>query len=132
MSVVTTPSAFLNSGEYLGGLYTQWAYHYAGATVGSRFDDRVAGKVKEFAPNAKIGVTFDPHSHLSQRRVQNADIITVFKEFPHTDFVRTGEDCVRLTLAALTGEITPVISTFDCKMIEVLDRKSTRLNSSHT
>ena len=75
---------------------------------------------RSLAPTAKIGVTFDPHSHLSPRRVQNADIITVFKEFPHTDFVRTAEDCVRLTLAALAGEIAPVISTFDAKMIEVL------------
>jgi F5/8 type C domain/Dolichyl-phosphate-mannose-protein mannosyltransferase len=39
VGVVTTPSAVLNTAEYMGGLYTQWAYHYAGATVGSRFDD---------------------------------------------------------------------------------------------
>ena len=35
-------------------------------------------------PDIKIGVTFDPHSHLGARRVDNADVITVFKEFPHT------------------------------------------------
>lgn len=75
---------------------------------------------RALAPNAVIGVTFDPHSHLSARRVRNADVITVFKEFPHTDFVRTAEDCVRLTLAAVRGEIAPAISTFDARMIEVL------------
>lgn len=75
---------------------------------------------RALAPLAKIGVSFDPHSHLSDRRVMNADIITVFKEFPHTDFVRAGEDCVRLTLSAHAKEIAPVIATFDCKMIEVL------------
>jgi microcystin degradation protein MlrC len=75
---------------------------------------------RALAPSAKIGVSFDPHSHLSARRVRNADIITVFKEFPHTDFVRAGEDCVALTLAALKGKIAPVISTFDVRMIEVL------------
>ena len=32
-------------------------------------------------PQAKIGVTFDPHSHLSDQRVRHADVITVFKEF---------------------------------------------------
>jgi len=67
-----------------------------------------------------IGVTFDPHSHLSQKRVDNADVIHVFKEFPHTDFVRTGEECVDLTLRAAQGEIVPVMSVFDVRMIDIL------------
>ena len=69
---------------------------------------------------AKIGVSFDPHSHLSEPRVANADIITVFKEFPHTDFVETGEACVDLTLRAMRGEIAPVLSVFDVRMMDVL------------
>jgi len=71
-------------------------------------------------PSATIGVTFDPHSHLSQKRVDNADIITVFKEFPHTDFAETGEACVELVLRTLKGEIAPVLSTFDVRMIDIL------------
>ena len=67
-----------------------------------------------------IGVTFDPHSHLSARRVENADIITVFKEFPHTDFVEVAEDLADLAHRTTTGQITPCMSTFDCRMIEVL------------
>lgn len=71
-------------------------------------------------PAVRIGVTFDPHSHLSAKRHENADIITVFKEFPHTDFAETGEACVDLTLRAAKGEIDPRISVFDVRMIEVL------------
>ncbi|MEM9577602.1 MAG: M81 family metallopeptidase [Pseudomonadota bacterium] len=71
-------------------------------------------------PDATIGVTFDPHSHLSDKRVENANIITVFKEFPHTDFVRTAEDCVDLTLRTARGEITPEMQVFDVRMIDVL------------
>ena len=69
---------------------------------------------------AIIGATFDPHSHLSERRYANADIITVFKEFPHTDFVEVAENLVDLVQRSSMKEIAPVISTFDCKMIEVL------------
>lgn len=69
---------------------------------------------------ATVGVTFDPHSHLSERRVRNADLITVFKEFPHTDFVETAENLVHLANMTDTGRISPVISSFDCRMIEVL------------
>ena len=68
---------------------------------------------------AKIGVTFDPHSHLSDKRVKHADIITVFKEFPHTDFVETAQLCVDLTLKAARGKIKPEIKVFDVKMIDV-------------
>lgn len=75
---------------------------------------RIAGS------EAVIGVTFDPHSHLSAKRVENADLITVFKEFPHTDFVTVAENLIALVHRATTGEIKPKISTFDCKMIEVL------------
>lgn len=71
-------------------------------------------------PDVRIGVTFDPHSHLSAKRHENADIITVFKEFPHTDFVETAEACVDLTLRAARGEIAPEISVFDVRMIDVL------------
>lgn len=67
-----------------------------------------------------IGTTFDPHSHLSKRRTDNANLVTVFKEFPHTDFVDVAEDLVVLVHDASLGKITPVISAFDCKMIEVL------------
>lgn len=71
-------------------------------------------------PGVRIGASFDPHSHLSPARVENADIITVFKEFPHTDFVEAGEACVALTLSAARGEIAPTLSVFDVRMIDVL------------
>ena len=67
-----------------------------------------------------IGATFDPHSHLSQLRTNNLNLMTVFKEFPHTDFVEVAEVLVELTHRASLDKIKPVISTFDCKMIEIL------------
>ena len=70
--------------------------------------------------DAIIGATFDPHSHLTDRRIQNADVITVFKEFPHTDFVTVAEDLVDLTHRMAARQIAPKISVFDCRMIEVL------------
>ena len=71
-------------------------------------------------PNVVVGATFDPHSHLSARRIEFADLITVFKEFPHTDFVEVAEDLVTLVEQMATLRIVPKISVFDCRMIEVL------------
>lgn len=80
----------------------------------------LAAARKIVGPDVVIGVSFDPHSHLSNLRVKSVDIITVFKEFPHTDFVETGEACVDLTLRTVRNEIDPVISVFDVHMIDVL------------
>lgn len=82
--------------------------------------DLIESARKIAGPECKIGASFDPHSHLSEKRTANADIITVFKEFPHTDFAETGEACADLTLRAARGEISPVISVYDPKMIDIL------------
>jgi len=71
-------------------------------------------------PETIVGATLDPHSHLSALRVENADLLVAFKEFPHTDFVIVAEDLIRLVARALNGEIRPVLSVFDCRMIDVL------------
>jgi microcystin degradation protein MlrC len=77
-------------------------------------------KVRELVgERVHIGVTFDPHSHLSDRRVKHADVITVFKEFPHTDFVGVAEDLIELIHRSSTGDVQPKMSVFDCKMIEI-------------
>ena len=71
-------------------------------------------------PKVIIGVTFDPHSHFSKKCEVNADIITIFKEFPHTDFVKTAKDCIDLSIKTFDKIIKPTISTFDVKMMTIL------------
>ena len=95
-----------------------------GAMVAQGYDDcegDLLERVRVIAgPNAIIACEFDPHSHLTPKRVAACDIMAAFLEFPHTDFYERGEHVVELALAALRGKIKPVISTFDCRMIAVL------------
>jgi len=86
-----------------------------GAMVADGCDD-CEGELLEMVraivgPDAKIGASFDPHSHLTGRRIANLDVLTAFKEFPHTDFVAAGEACAALTMRASTGEISPALSS---------------------
>ncbi len=67
-----------------------------------------------------VAATLDPHSHLSQRRTQNANLLIAFKEFPHTDFVETAEKLCDLAARAAKREIRPITSVFDCRMITLL------------
>ena len=66
-----------------------------------------------------IGASLDPHSHLTDKRFKFANLLCAFKEFPHTDFVQTGEKIVDLVIRTIKGEINPKMAQFDCKMIDV-------------
>ncbi len=92
-----------------------------GAMVADGYDDCEGDLIERMrnivGPSAPIGVELDPHCHMTQKRVKNATLIICFKEFPHTDFVARGEEVVELTLQAVRGQIRPVMSLCDCRMI---------------
>lgn len=95
-----------------------------GAMVAQGYDDCEGDLLERVrtivGPDVLIACELDPHSHLTAKRVANADILAAFLEFPHTDFYERGEHVVDLALDALNGQTRPVISTFDCRMIAVL------------
>jgi microcystin degradation protein MlrC len=94
-----------------------------GAMVAQGYDDcegDLLERIRDLVgPDVLIAAELDPHSHLTKKRVANADILAAFLEFPHTDFYERGEHVVDLALRTLRGGIRPVISTFDCRMIGV-------------
>ena len=92
-----------------------------GAMVAHGYDD-VEGDIIErtraiVGPKCVIGVELDPHCHLTLKRVEIADIIILYKEFPHTDVVDRAEEVLDLTLKTIRGEIKPVMSLYDCRQI---------------
>lgn len=94
-----------------------------GAMVAQGYDDCEGDLLERVraivGPDILVASEFDPHSHLTPKRVENLNIFASFLEFPHTDFYERGEHVVDLALDALKGHIKPVISTFDCHMISV-------------
>ncbi|MFT4150646.1 MAG: M81 family metallopeptidase [Paracoccaceae bacterium] len=70
-------------------------------------------------PQVLVCAELDPHSHLTAKRVAAVKFFTVFKEFPHTDFVDRAEDLWRIAVDTLEGRVNPVMSVFDCRMIDV-------------
>src|ERR1700730_3183457 len=93
-----------------------------GAMVAHGYDD-VEGDIIErvralVGPKTVIGVELDPHCHLTLKRVRLADIIVLYKEFPHTDVVERAEDVLDLVLRTLRGAVKPVMSLYDCRQIQ--------------
>jgi len=91
-----------------------------GAMVAHGYDDcegDLLARARAIAPNAVIGGEIDPHAHLTDAMVHNADFIVAFKEFPHTDFLARAEDLAALCLAKASGEIAPYACVFDLRHI---------------
>ncbi|BAK82494.1 M81 family metallopeptidase [Komagataeibacter medellinensis] len=95
-----------------------------GAMVAQGYDDCEGDLLSHIracvGPDVVIGATFDPHSHLTPLRVSCLNIMNAFLEFPHTDFMVRAEQVIDLVLRAVRHQIRPIISTFDCRMIDVL------------
>ena len=89
-----------------------------GAMVAYGYDDvegDLIARIRDIVgPDCIIGAELDPHCHLTRKRLTAADILVLYKEFPHTDIVERAEDLVTLVLKAVRGEIDPVSSVYDC------------------
>ena len=59
-------------------------------------------------PGVPIAVALDLHGNVTQRMVDNADIIVGFKTYPHVDMAETGEHAARLLVDAVAGRARPV------------------------
>jgi microcystin degradation protein MlrC len=92
-----------------------------GAMVADGYDDcegDLLARARDIVgQGAIIGAEYDLHCHLTEKRVAACDIVVLFKEFPHTDFLARAEELVDLSLRAARGEIRPTIGTFDCRLL---------------
>ncbi|WEK03620.1 MAG: M81 family metallopeptidase [Candidatus Devosia phytovorans] len=94
-----------------------------GAMVAQGYDDAegdILSQVRDIVgPDVLVCAELDPHSHLTAKRAAAADYFVYFKEFPHTDFVDRARDLWSIAVRALRKEVRPVMSVFDCRMIDV-------------
>jgi microcystin degradation protein MlrC len=63
-----------------------------------------------------VGAELDPHCHLSDAMVANADILVAYKEYPHTDIRERALELVDFCAAQAEGRISPVAAMVDCEM----------------
>lgn len=84
-----------------------------GAMVTETSDDGegdLLERIRQVCPHAPIAVALDLHGNVTQKMVDNADIIVSFKTYPHIDMYETGELAGRILLAKLKGESAAVVA----------------------
>ena len=61
-------------------------------------------------PEVPIVAPLDLHTNLSDEMVAEADAFVGYKEYPHIDMPETGARALQILLAAVRGEVTPVMA----------------------
>ncbi len=92
-----------------------------GAMVADGYDEcetDILQRVRQLVgAQTKIGVLLDLHCDVTQEMTELADVIVLYKEFPHTDIADCARNLFELTAAAAAGETNPTMGLFDCRMI---------------
>lgn len=67
-------------------------------------------RLREAVPQVPIAVALDLHANVTQKMIDNSDVIVSFKTYPHIDMYETGEHAGRLLFASLEGRCKPVLA----------------------
>jgi microcystin degradation protein MlrC len=70
-------------------------------------------------PKIPVLVVLDPHAHLTQAMLENADVLTFMKEYPHTDGAERIDDLFRIARAMREGRARPVAAVADCHIVGI-------------
>ncbi|RTZ40640.1 M81 family peptidase [Candidimonas sp. SYP-B2681] len=66
--------------------------------------------LRRLCPDTPIAVALDLHGNVTQKMVDNSDIIVSFKTYPHIDMYETGELAGRILFERLKGQHNAVIA----------------------
>jgi microcystin degradation protein MlrC len=84
-----------------------------GAMVAENSNDGegdLLARVRALLPDAPIAVALDLHGNVTQKMIDNADVIVSFKTYPHVDMYETGAHAARLLFDMIDGRAEPVLA----------------------
>jgi microcystin degradation protein MlrC len=84
-----------------------------GAMVSDVTDDgegTLLERMREIAPDLPIAVTYDLHTNLTQKMIDNCTCLIGYKTYPHVDMHAVGDKIGRVMLDHLDGKISPVMA----------------------
>lgn len=95
-----------------------------GAMVADGYDDcegDLLTRVRAIVgPDVVIGAELDPHNHLSQAMLTQANLLVCYKEYPHTDVKERALELVDLCAALVGKRIRPTLAVVDCEMVTLV------------
>ncbi len=99
-----------------------------GAMVAECTDDgegELLERLRQALPGVPVAVALDLHGNVTQKMVDNADIMVSFKTYPHIDMYETGAHAGRLLFDKLSGKADPVLAWRRLPLVSHTLRSST-------
>jgi microcystin degradation protein MlrC len=94
-----------------------------GAMVAQGVDDAegdIIARVRAIVgPDVVIGVHIDLHCHLTEAMLAGADVVVIYKEYPHTDMAERARDLYALVADTVAGRVRPTMAMTDCRMMGI-------------
>ncbi|MFQ5857037.1 MAG: M81 family metallopeptidase [Anaerolineae bacterium] len=94
-----------------------------GAMIANGYDDcegDLLSQIRDIVgSDVPIGAELDLHCHLTQKMVDNATALVIFKEYPHIDIADRAAELFDIIADTAQGRIKPTSSVFDCRMIGI-------------
>lgn len=92
-----------------------------GAMIAEGYDDceqDIIGRVRGIVGRgAIIGVELNLHCNLSKSKISAADLVVLYKEYPHIDTGERARELFDLAIDTRLGKIRPTMSLFECRMV---------------
>ena len=84
-----------------------------GAMVAETTDDgegTLLEQMRTIAPDLPIAVTYDLHTNLTQKMIDNCTCLIGYKTYPHVDMPIVGKQIAEVLLDHLSGKVEPVMA----------------------
>ncbi|HTV90096.1 MAG TPA: M81 family metallopeptidase [Stellaceae bacterium] len=91
-----------------------------GAMVTESFADgegELLRRIRAIAPTTPIAVAYDMHANLYDAMIANATVVAGYRTYPHIDTYDTARRAGEVLLAAMRGEVRPVIAWGNAPML---------------
>lgn len=74
---------------------------------------------ERIGPDIPLLAELDLHGHQTQQKLDAADVLIYYKEYPHIDSVKRARELFDIAVKMLEESLRPTMAMFDCKMLGI-------------
>ena len=89
-------------------------------------DGEILARVRALRPDTPIAVSCDLHAHVTDRMLDNCDILTGYRHYPHDDTHETGRRALAMLRDMAGGRLKPVMLRCRLPLIVPAQKQRTR------